>query len=185
MAELPSADGPVEGDDTGAAITLIDPKLRENFRYYLLQSIIAAGICCVMLISLDVVIPGALVASLGASVFIVFAAPNTRSAGPRGLLGGQLIGTTAGLSCSLLISVGPLAGMLSPRIETAVIGAAAVGLAIFLMVLVDMEHPPAAGTALSLVVGDWSLGTIAFIACAALFLSLARWALGGRLRDLY
>jgi CBS-domain-containing membrane protein len=164
---------------------VIDPKLRKGFRNYVLQSLIATGICCVMLISLDVIIPGALVASLGASTFIVFAAPDNRAARPRGLLGGQLIGTGVGLCCSLMLQWGLLSNIMSVRFETAVFGSIAVGLAIFLMVMIDMEHPPAAGTALSFVVARWSVYSIAFVAGASIFLTVVRLALGRRLKNLY
>jgi CBS-domain-containing membrane protein len=164
---------------------VIDPKLRKGFNNYLLQSLIATGICCIMLISLDVIITGALVASLGASTFIVFVAPDTRSAKPRGLLGGQLIGTGTGLLCWFLLDLGTFSGIGSHRIEVAIFGSIAVGLAIFLMVTIDMEHPPAAGTALSLVMSEWSCYSILFIGGASLFLSFARWLLGKRLKNLY
>lgn len=164
---------------------VVDPKLRKSFRNYLFQSMIATGICCIMLISLDVLIPGALVASLGASTFIVFVAPDSSSAKPRGLLGGQLIGTGVGLSFSLLQQWGLLSGLLSERLEIAVFGSLAVGLAIFIMVIIDMEHPPAAGTALSLVMATWTVYSIAFIGGASLFLAFSRLALGRRLKNLY
>lgn len=165
---------------------MIDPKLRKSIGNYVFQSILATLICCIMLIFLDVVIPGAIVASLGASTFIVFVAPDTRSAKPRGLLGGQLIGTGVGLICGLLLQWQLLAGLqISARMETAILGSLAVGLAIFLMVIIDMEHPPAAGTALSLVMEKWDIYTIAFIAGASIFLSAVRWALRRYLKNLY
>ena len=164
---------------------IIDPKLRRSFKNYLLQSMIATGVCCIMLISLDVIIPGALVASLGASTFIVFVAPDTQAAKPRGLLGGQLIGTGVGLGCWFLLQWAPLSGLLPQRIEVALLGSLAVGLAIFIMVVIDMEHPPAAGTALSLVMAEWSFYSILFICGASLFLTASRWALGRRLKNLY
>jgi len=164
---------------------VIDPKLRMGIKNYILQSLIATGFCCIMLISLDVLIPGALVASLGASTFIIFVAPDSQAAKSRNLLGGQLIGTGVGLICSLALQQGLLSDFMSLRFETAVFGSVAVGLAIFLMVIIDMEHPPAAGTALSLVVAEWSAYSIAFIGGASLFLSFVRWALGKRLKNLY
>jgi CBS-domain-containing membrane protein len=164
---------------------IIDPKLRKSFRYYLLQSMAATALCFLMLISLDVIVPGAVVASLGASTFIVFVGPRSRSAMPRNLLGGQLIGTGTGMACSRLLHMGLLSSLVSHRVETAVFGAIAVGLAIFLMVIIDMEHPPAAGTSLSLVVSEWSIYSIAFIGGATIFLAAVRIALGRKLRDLY
>ena len=164
---------------------VIDPKLRRDFRHYLLQSLAATAFCFVMLVSLDVIIPGAVVASLGASTFIVFVGPQSRAAKPRNLLGGQLIGAGTGVACSRLLQMGLLTGLTSLQMETAIYGSIAVGLAIFLMVVIDMEHPPAAGTALSLVVSDWDVYSRAFIGGATIFLAVVRLALGGKLRDLY
>lgn len=164
---------------------VIDPKLRRHFRHYVLQSLAATAFCFVMLISLDVIIPGAIVASLGASTFIVFVGPHSRAAKPRNLLGGQLIGTGAGMACRRLLEMGIITGFAGPQMETAIFGSVAVGLAIFLMVVIDMEHPPAAGTALSLVVSQWNIYSIAFIGGATIFLAAVRIALGQRLRDLY
>ena len=33
---------------------LLDPKLRHNLKSYIFQSLTATGVCCVMLVSLDV-----------------------------------------------------------------------------------------------------------------------------------
>ena len=164
---------------------VIDPKLRRSFKNYFLQSLIATTVCGIMLISLNILIPGALVASLGASTFIVFVAPDTRAAKSRGLLGGQLIGTGIGLLCSLLLQQHFLHELTSQRLETAIFGSIAVGLAIFLMVIIDMEHPPAAGTALSFVVAEWTFHSVLFVIGAALFLSGARWLFRRQLRNLY
>jgi len=164
---------------------VIDPKLRRDFRHYLLQSLAATAFCFVMLVSLDVIIPGAVVASLGASTFIVFVGPHSRAAKPRNLLGGQLIGAGTGVACSRLLQMGLLTGLTGLQMETAICGSIAVGLAIFLMVVIDMEHPPAAGTALSLVFSDWDVYSIAFIGGATIFLAVVRIVLGGKLRDLY
>jgi CBS-domain-containing membrane protein len=163
----------------------VDPKLKKSFKNYLMQSLLATGTCCVMLISLDILIPGALVASLGASTFIVFVGPDRSAARPRGLLGGQLIGTGVGVGCWYLLSTGMLASTVTHRFEVAIFGSLAVGLAIFLMVIIDMEHPPAAGTALALVMSQWSVYSIAFIGGASLYLALVRSILGRRLKDLY
>lgn len=164
---------------------VIDPKLRRDFKHYLLQSLAATAFCFVMLASLDVIIPGAIVASLGASTFVVFVGPHSRAARPRNLLGGQLIGTGAGMVCSKIVHVGLLSGITGQQMETAIFGSVAVGLAIFLMVVIDMEHPPAAGTALSLVVSQWTIYSIAFIGGATILLAVVRITLGQRLRDLY
>ena len=40
------------------------------------------------------------------------------------------------------------------------------------MVLTRTEHPPAAGTALGLVIGDWTLSTVLFVLLGAVILSI-------------
>ena len=52
------------------------------------------------------------------------------------------------------------------------------------MVVTNTEHPPAAGTALGLVIHDWSWPAEAFIMISALVLSFIRMALRPRLVDL-
>ena len=65
------------------------------------------------------------------------------------------------------------------------VGAAlSVGLSIFLMVITDTEHPPAAGTALGLVIPGWSWSAVVFIMSSAVILSLLRIALRRKLVNL-
>ena len=60
-----------------------------------------------------------------------------------------------------------------------------IALAVFFMVALDLEHPPAAGTALAVVINEVS-GVNAFmtIMLSAVILSLARRYLGPWLKDL-
>ena len=65
------------------------------------------------------------------------------------------------------------------------LGAAlSVGMSIFLMVITDTEHPPAAGTALGLVIPGWSWSAVVFIMSSAVILSLPRIALRRKLVNL-
>ena len=59
-----------------------------------------------------------------------------------------------------------------------------VGLSALLMVLTDTEHPPAAGTALGLVVVGWAPSSIVFVLVGALTLSIIHLLLRPHLRDL-
>ena len=61
----------------------------------------------------------------------------------------------------------------------------AVGLSIFLMVTTKTEHPPAAGTALGLVVGGWALSTVLLVLFGAIILSVSHMAMQRRLRNLF
>lgn len=77
-----------------------------------------------------------LIAPLGASTFIVFAAPAVPFAQPRNVIGGQVIAALVGLTCYMLL--GPsfwVAGL-------------ACGVATLLMVVTKTMHPPAGGTAI-------------------------------------
>lgn len=73
---------------------------------------------------------------------------------------------------------------MSSHVIQIVLAGAAVGLATHLMVRSHSEHPPAAGLALGLVLDEWSLATLAFVAGAVLLLSLFRLALIRPLADL-
>ena len=64
------------------------------------------------------------------------------------------------------------------------IAALAVGIGILTMVFTDTEHPPAAGTALGLVIHEWSWAVVGFVVISALVLSIIRIALRPRLVDL-
>ncbi len=64
------------------------------------------------------------------------------------------------------------------------IAALSVGLSILLMVMTDTEHPPAAGTALGLIIPGWSWSAVVFIICGALILSMMRLVLRPKLINL-
>ena len=62
---------------------------------------------------------------------------------------------------------------------------ASVGLSILFMVLTRTEHPPAAGTALGLIVGGWELTAASFVLLEAVMLSAAHILLRSRLVNLF
>jgi CBS domain-containing membrane protein len=59
-----------------------------------------------------------------------------------------------------------------------------VGIAIFVMVVLDVEHPPTAGTALAVVINEVSLEVSITIMAAAIILSQCRYYLRHYLKDL-
>ena len=131
---------------------LFDEKFRQHKAQYVLQSLLAALTVLIILLLLDSVPGGALIAALGASSFIAFSMPWKVVARPRYLLGGYLVGVIIGCSFHFLEGLAviqrvPFVGSHSEI----VFGAASVGLAIFIMVVTDTEHPPAAGITLGLV----------------------------------
>ena len=141
----------------------------------LLQSLLASLTIFVIfiLVSLEHAL---LVASMGATAFIVFASPKSEAARPKNVLGGHLIGLLSGAPFSLIPHEFLLAFALACS--------AAVGLSVLLMVLAKAHHPPASGTALATAVSGISLGLVLGVLLSSLVMCLAHLLLGRKLRDL-
>jgi len=139
--------------------------------HYFLQSTLAAAIFAIL-----VVILGrekmVLVSAMGATTFIVFAMPNTVCAKTRNVVGGHLVGLASG-AIFYFVTLPYFVGYPS-----------AVGIAIFLMVALDVEHPPAAGTALAVVINEVSCDAFVTIMVSALVLSECRYYMRHYLKDL-
>jgi CBS-domain-containing membrane protein len=164
---------------------LIDPKARIHAGHYIFQCALATLCLVLALLFMDALTHTALIATLGATAFIVFALPNSDAARARPLLGGYFIGIASGAACSRLAALPGVVSLLGGR-DAAVVPFAAVaaGLAIFLMTATNSEHPPAGGIALGLVVNEWDLMTLVYVVgAAALFVAVRRLS-RGRLIDL-
>jgi CBS-domain-containing membrane protein len=136
-------------------------KLKKLWIYYLLQSALAAGVLFILFMVLGesrIV----LISAIGASAFIVFALPKTASAQPKIVIGSHLLGLLAG---SLFVFT-----TLPHFIECPL----AAGIAFFLMVALDLEHPPAVGTAISAVINHASFDIWAAVIISTVVLSLVR-----------
>ena len=165
---------------------LFDRKLKEQFKRYSLQCALATLVVLGIFFVLDLLLHPALVSSLGATTFIVFAMPHSRTARARSLLGGYLLGTLCGTLCSLAAhgaALGVAIG-LTARTQVLIFGALAVGLTILAMVSMDAEHPPAAGLALGFVADPWSWTTIVSVLAAIALLTLSKHLLRHTLIDL-
>jgi len=128
---------------------LIDPRFKKNPFHYILQCLLAVAFLAVILLSLDAVFHTVMIASFGATSFIVFAMPRLKICVPRRLIGGYIIGMLCGAACTAAFTA--LAGGGDLAILRGLFGALAVGISIFLMTITNTEHPPAAGLALGLV----------------------------------
>ena len=164
---------------------IIDRSFKRAPRSFIIQSLLAVLTVAIILYFVEVLTHAAIVAALGASAFIVFAMPRSITAQPRKLVGGHVVGILSGTLCYYAFLAGPL-GKFINGVEFAVIFiyALAVGLAIFLMVITNTEHPPAAATTLGVVAHAWSYQIVVFILLCAIGLALVRRLLGSRLRDL-
>ena len=156
--------------------------LRWAWRSYLWQSALATMVVILILYVLNVTVHAVIIAALGASAFIVFSLPHHITAEPRRLIGGHAVGLAVGAFCHYIVLLPLLGG--NGTFAYLLASALAVGFSIFLMVITDTEHPPAAGTALGLVAQPWGYITVISVLGFAGLLSIARYLLASRMRNL-
>lgn len=153
----------------------IKTELKAYWRNYLFQSFLATVTIFIILLFLS--LENAVVtASIGSTAFIVFTMPTAITAKPRNVIGGHLLGLLFGSVCALI----PHAHWIS----SVSVYSLAVGLSILTMVILDMEHPPASGTALGLAITGVSWAVAIALVCSVLALSLVHKLLEKKLRDL-
>ena len=163
---------------------LPDTKFAKNKARYIFQCLLATVSVLVVLIILDAIHNAAVIASLGASAFIVFAFPRTRSSRARIVIGGYVVGAVVGAGCHLLGRLDLAAHPVLQRYLLIASAALAVGLAVLLMTVTNTEHPPAAGIALGLVLGECSVRTVSVVLVGIVVLCMLRWVLRRWLIDL-
>ena len=151
-------------------------EFKEHWQHYVFQSFFAAVAIFVALLLLNIEQRPIMIASIGATAFIVFAMPKDITAKARNVLGGHLIGILCGSLCAIIPHFSNLSSYL--------VYSLAVGVAIFIMVVVDTEHPPAAGTALSVAIHGFSLKASIQVMLIALMLSLILHFAKSKLRNL-
>jgi len=149
----------------------IKVKFKILWKYYIFQSLLA-GIALFILVIILGKDKMVVTSAMGATAFIVFAMPKAVSAQTRNVIGGHLVCLAIG---SLFYYI-----YMPYYIEYPLV----VGIAVFVMVALDFEHPPAAGTALAVVINEVSLNVFATIMIGAVVLSQCRYYLRGHLRDL-
>jgi CBS-domain-containing membrane protein len=149
----------------------IPNKLKKLWKHYLFQSFLAAAALFILVFVLgkDRMV---IISAMGATSFIVFAMPKAVSAQTKNVIGGHLVGLASG------------AIFYFTALPYLVEYPLAVGIAIFVMVALDVEHPPAAGTALAVVINEVSREAFITIMLSALVLSQCRYYLRHYLRDL-
>ena len=173
-------------------LQLLDPKLRKNLGRYLFQCGLAAAAILVVILLEQVLFnrqglgQPVVIAAIGSTAFVLFIMPGSRPAKPRNVLGGHLVALLIGALLAIGAYSGSTAALTSGiNWEFALRAAGAVGLTLFAMAGTNTEHPPAAGTALAMVVQrfDWELALFLSTSVVALF--LIYWAMRPRLKDLY
>lgn len=167
-------------------IRIIDRAFLKSPRQYIIQSLMAVATVVLILTFVEVLTHAAIVAALGSTVFIVFAMPNTIAAEPRRIIGGHITGIVAGALFYFIFFTGPLSESFGAIGYLHWIPAAlAVGLSLFVMTVFNLEHPPAAGTALGIVVHEWSNTALIFVLVFAVSLAIIKTLLKKHLKDLY
>jgi len=165
---------------------IFDKKFRKNTLKYIFQCFLASLTILSVLIFLDVLEETAIIASLGASAFIVFTMPTQYSSDPRRIIGGYIVGVLVGLIFYFIANLEIISTFFPAKQITSLVvfGAIAVGFAIFIMAVTNTEHAPAAGIALGLVINKWDYITIIFIISAILWMAIVRKILKPYLMDL-
>jgi len=151
--------------------TPIGEKFKKLWKYYLWQSSLAAIALFIIVLVLgkDKMV---VISAMGATAFIVFAMPTAASAQTRNVIGGHLVGLALGTIFYFVA--------LPYLLEYPLV----VGIAIFIMVALDVEHPPAAGTALAVVMNEVSPDVFVTIMASTVIISQCRYYLRHRLKDL-
>jgi CBS-domain-containing membrane protein len=164
---------------------ILDASFLRSPKSFIIQSLLAVVALAIILYFVETLTHAAIVAALGASTFIVFALPQSVAARPRRLVGGHVVGVLCGTFCCCAILNGPFGEFIKGwEFTTLFVYAFAVGLSIFLMVITNTEHPPAAGTALGIAAHAWSLRIVIFVVISVVILSVIWWLLRSHLKDL-
>jgi len=162
-----------------------DSKFKHNKLKYVAQCMLATLSILATLMALNVIENTVVIAAIGSTSFIVFAMPFKQQAAPKFILGGYFIGISVGTICYFLTQVLVIQELYFIQgYFDEFFGALAVGLSIFLMVITDTEHPPAAGLALGLVINEWSIRTVTVTCFAISILIFMRYLFRDKLINL-
>jgi len=153
----------------------IDSKFSTYWRDYVRQSAYAAT--AVFFITILLSDNPVVIASIGATSFIVFAMPNNISAEPKRIIGGHLVGFFVGVC----FAVFPFMDIIFFK---ALWFSASVGITILIMVVMDVEHPPAAGTALGMTLVGYTNSSSSAIIISVVVLAFIGYVSKPYLRDL-
>lgn len=160
----------------GKELQRIVRELKENWRWYIFQSFLAGVVLLLAMLIINIWVNPVIVASIGATSFIVFTMPGEITSRPRNIIGGHIIGLLVGIMMSRLAKETNIAPVFSYS--------SAVGLSIFLMVALDFEHPPASGTALAFAMEPYSKETISAFLTTIIIITVAGFLLRKKLRNL-
>ena len=126
--------------------------------------------------------------SLSSSSYIVFGKSSSAAAQPKKIIGGYLVGILTGFALRVItMQFHDFECMLlgTPHFHLiALVAAVSVGLSLFFMALLKLEHPPAEGMALVLVIDMRDYDELLVLIIAAILLALIHRLFSRRLLDL-
>jgi len=163
---------------------LFDENFPTHRSQYLKQTLMATSSMLVVLLLLDLVDQTVLIASLGASTFIVFSMPHRKRSAPRYLIGGYAVGALAGCSLSMLAAWLIEFSFVVPHVVEICCAAFAMGMAFLIMVVTETEHPPAAALAIGFVLNDWDLYSLIVVLAGIVLVTTIKEVIKPQLRDL-
>jgi CBS-domain-containing membrane protein len=163
----------------------MDPVFRRHPGRYIFQCTLAVATMLLVIGGLKVILNAALLASLGSTVFLVFAMPHVRFSHTTHLLGGYAVGLAVGMTVWWLektLLLNDPQGLIG--VWTIVFTALAVGLSMLVMVVTNTDHPPAVGLTVGLLIDNWDWRTIVVIVGSLIALVMIRRLLRNRLINL-
>lgn len=161
-------------------ISKMRKELKLHWQNYLLQSLAATVVIFLLILLIHLHENPVIIASIGATTFIIFATPKSIFATPRSVVGGHLTGLVCGLLGALIMHWFAV----DSTVVNSLIYASAVGMAIFVMVAIDTEHAPAAGTALGIAINGFSLHLLIVVMVPVVILAVVHVVFKNYLKDL-
>jgi len=162
---------------------IFDERFPEHRINYFLQPLFAAIAVGLALFLFDIVDQPMIVASFGASAFIIFIRPHDKTSSPRNVLGGYVIGIVVG-SVVHLATFFDIEHDLTEKVLYLFAGGLAVFFAMFCMAVTNTEHAPATSVALGLVLNTWRISIIGKVILGIVIISLVHHFLKKRMVDL-
>lgn len=167
----------------GKEISIVDKKFRKNKAHYILQCLMATAAVVGILLAMDSVFKEVMLASFGATAFLVFAMPHLRTSQARSVLGGYIIGIILGII--LHIMAVKIHNLTDFHLIYSMFAGLAVGLSLLIMTMTNAEHPPAAGLSLGLVLQGYHIGSVIIVFASVVILMLIKRLLKNWLINLY
>lgn len=162
---------------------LINPRAKHYKWHFALQCLLFTLVVLAILLLLGQVMMKQILGAVGASslaatAFIAFTLPQSPVAKPRRILGSYLICLLLGALGSYIAKyVSPIPHIEHYILMHQIVGAGVAGCAMFFMVLFDVEHPPAAGFSLGLMIDHWNHWTLLIVAGSIVVIVMIAWIL--------